>query len=109
NLVIRKHGRQDVPPLISTKWFHVDANVMGLWRKHVQHVRADGRDGNIAPDKTDSDDKKATTDDETGKKESGQNADGDRHGGMERDVIIDTLDSVDARGIIIPAKEGRKP
>ena len=40
NLVIRKHGRRDVPPLISIKSFHADANLMGLWRKHVQHVQA---------------------------------------------------------------------
>jgi len=109
NLIIRKRGRQDVPPLISIKSFHVDANVTGLWRKHVQHVRVDGLDVNIAPDKTaDGDDKKATTDDETGKKESGQKTEGDQHG-MERDVIIDTLDSVDARVIIIPDEESKNP
>jgi len=109
NLIIRKRGRQDVPPLISIKSFHVDANVTGLWRKHVQHVRVDGLDVNIAPDKTaDGDDKKATTDDETGKKESGHKTEGDQHG-MERDVIIDTLDSVDARVIIIPDEESKNP
>src|SRR5882724_2358772 len=27
NLVIRKHGRSDVPPLITIKSFHVDANL----------------------------------------------------------------------------------
>ena len=39
----------DRPPLISIKSFHVDASIMGLWRKHVDHVQVDGLDINIPP------------------------------------------------------------
>jgi hypothetical protein len=104
NLVIRKHGRRDVPPLISIKSFHADANLMGLWRKHVQHARLDGLDINIPPDKN------KTVDDD--KKEA---AAGDRrpepakHDNVARDVVIDNLDTVDARVIIIPKEEGKNP
>ena len=104
NLVIRKHGRRDVPPLISIKSFHADGNLMGLWRKHVQHVRLDGLDINIPPDKnkTVDDDKKETAAED-------RRSDGDKHDNAARDVIIDKLDTVDARVIIIPKKEGKNP
>src|SRR5262245_41344702 len=39
SLTIRKRGRTDVPPLISIQNFHVDADVLGLMRKHVAHVK----------------------------------------------------------------------
>ena len=49
DLRIRTRGLSDYPPLISIKSFHVDASIMGLYRKHVDHVRLDGLDINIAP------------------------------------------------------------
>src|ERR1700681_2012194 len=62
NLVIRKHGRTDVPPLITIKSFHVDANLIGLWHKHARHVQLDGLDIQIPPhgdDDARKDDKKS--------------------------------------------------
>src|SRR5256885_15223228 len=44
DLRIRKRGFAGYPPLISIKSFHVDATIMGLYRKHVDHVRLDGLD-----------------------------------------------------------------
>jgi hypothetical protein len=111
NLVIRKHGRRDVPPLIAIKSFHADANLMGLWRKHVQHVRLDGLDINIPPDKNKTVDDDKNKDDKN-KKETGRTkgrTGGDKRDGLGRDVIIDTLDSVDARLIMIPKEEGKAP
>src|SRR5882672_3317986 len=55
NLEIRKHGRTDIPPLISVKTFHADANLMGLMRKHVSHVQLDGLDIEIPPKDHDND------------------------------------------------------
>src|SRR5664279_5904620 len=49
DLRIRRRGLTDYPPLISIKSFHVDASIMGLYRKHVDHLRLDGLDINIAP------------------------------------------------------------
>jgi hypothetical protein len=104
NLVIRKHGRRDVPPLISIKSFHADGNLMGLWRKHVQHVRLDGLDINIPPDKN-----KTVDDDKKEQTARDGRPDRDKHDNAARDVIIDKLDTVDARVIIIPKKEGKNP
>src|SRR6266850_7232620 len=56
NLAIRKRGRTDVPPLISIKTFHADANLLGLMRKHVSHVQLDGLDIEIPPKDHDNDD-----------------------------------------------------
>ena len=36
-------------PLISVKSFHVDASLLRLWRKHVDHVQLDGLDISIPP------------------------------------------------------------
>ena len=49
DLRIRRRGMADYPPLISIKSFHVEASIMGLYRKHVDHVRLDGLDINIPP------------------------------------------------------------
>jgi hypothetical protein len=38
-----------VPPLITVKSFHVDASLLRLWRKHVDHVQLDGLDISIPP------------------------------------------------------------
>ncbi len=43
DLRIRRRGTPaGTPPLIFIKSFHVDANLIGLYRKHVQHVQLDG-------------------------------------------------------------------
>jgi uncharacterized protein involved in outer membrane biogenesis len=49
DLRIRRRGMGDYPPLISVKTFHVDASILGLYRKHVEHLRLDGLDINIPP------------------------------------------------------------
>jgi AsmA-like C-terminal region len=109
NLVIRKFGRRDVPPLISIKSFHVDASVTGLFRKHVQHVRVDGLDINIPPDKNQDRNGDGKKDQADQADNAEPRTDSDRRGGVERDVVIDTLDSVDARLIIIPDEPDKNP
>src|SRR6185369_17439452 len=49
DLRVRRRGMADYPPLISIKSFHVDASILGLYRKHVDHLRVDGLDINIPP------------------------------------------------------------
>lgn len=103
NLIIRKHGRTDVPPLITIKSFHVDANLIGLWHKHARHVQLDGLDIQIPPhgdDDARKDDKKSQE-----KSTKGSKHDDD----MGKGVIIDRLDSNDARVIIIPKEANRDP
>jgi uncharacterized protein involved in outer membrane biogenesis len=50
DLIIRKNGRTDVPPLIAIKGFSVDATLMGLWRKHVANVELEGLEISVPPD-----------------------------------------------------------
>jgi len=50
DLRIRRRGTPaDMPGLITVKSFHVDASLMGLWRKRVDHVQLDGLDISIPP------------------------------------------------------------
>jgi hypothetical protein len=50
DLRIRLRGTPaDMPPLINVKSFHVDASLLRLWRKHVDHVQLDGLDISIPP------------------------------------------------------------
>lgn len=56
-LVVRYHGRQDVPPLFKIERFTVSASLSGLWRRRVDVVRLDGLDIQIPPDKNRGDDK----------------------------------------------------
>ena len=48
-LAIHHKGRRDVPPLISADKFTVDADLLGLWRRHVAHVRLDGLKIQVPP------------------------------------------------------------
>src|SRR5262249_23738926 len=49
DLRVRHRGLGDFPPLISIKSFQVDASIVGLFHKHVDHVQLDGLDINIPP------------------------------------------------------------
>jgi hypothetical protein len=102
DLVIRKKGRTDVPPLISVKTFHADANLMGLLRKHVSHVQLDGLEISIPPGDRDDD-----KDDRVKAGEDGQTAAPAE--GIEKGVVINTLDADDAKLVIIPRKKDKTP
>jgi hypothetical protein len=52
-LVVRHEGRQDVPPLVTVKRVVVDADLVGLWHKHVRRVTLDSLDIRIAPGRRD--------------------------------------------------------
>lgn len=103
NLVIRKHGRRDVPPLITIKSFHVDANLIGLWHKHARHVQVDGLDIQIPPHGDDDAQKEERKSQEKSAKGSKPQND------VGNGVVIDRLDSNDARVIIIPKETNKDP
>ena len=48
-LTIRFEHRTDVPPLVAIREFNVDADLVGLWRHRVAHVRLDGLEINVPP------------------------------------------------------------
>ena len=113
NLRVRRRGMDDYPPLIAIKSFHVEANLIGLWRKHVDHVRLDGLDINIPPsqvrerqktlaagrDRPEGNDRKSEAD----RNEAAN--DPLKAGG----VVIDRTDTNDARLIIVPFENDKEP
>jgi len=102
-----------VPPLISIKSFHVDASLLRLWRKHVDHVQLDGLDISIPPKPV-----------RVQQKEAGRAADANQPAGpapeptpeekrqdplKTRGVVLDRIDTNDARLIIVPGKPDKAP
>jgi len=100
-LVIRRHGRTDVPPLISVARFTVDASFMALARRRVTHLQLTGLDIQIPPDHGGLNNKNDKSD-----KEAPDRVDEES---LERTVVIDTVESRDARLIIVPRKEHKQP
>lgn len=89
-LVIRRRGLHDLPPLISITRFSVDANLIGLVRKHVAHVDLEGLEIGIPPGE-----------DDNGKPH-------DDHS-LKNGVVVDTLDANNARLVFIPRKKDKAP
>ena len=137
-LTIRHKRRHDVPPLISVKTLTVDADLIGLARKHVAQVTLDGLEIDIPPSRHDGDDDDDNDDKERlaperpfdaaqgrpepveGRARSASAGERDRAKGdhdkrrdaapdVARDVIVDTLVSTDARLVIIPRKKNKPP
>ncbi|PYQ72130.1 MAG: hypothetical protein DMG01_24570 [Acidobacteria bacterium] len=98
-LRIREHGRTDGPPLIGVRNFTVEADLLGLLRKRVAHVRIDGLEINIPPDR---DHLKQDT------RAAPRKPDVDPSH-IEDGVVVDVLDADGARLVIIPRKADKKP
>jgi hypothetical protein len=96
-LVVRHKGRTDVPPLITVGHFAADASVMSLYRKHLSHVRLEGLDIEIPPDHT-----------KDGAAPEGVATTGGRHLPI-RAFVIDELQNVDGRLVIIPDEPDKEP
>jgi hypothetical protein len=123
DLRIRRRGaRADLPPLIAIKKFHVDGSLFGIWRKHVDHVQLTGLDINIPPG-PERDEQERIRDEAprpratagSGKSEPGatdtrETADSRRKNPLKDEgVVIDRVDTDDARLVIIPDKQGVEP
>jgi hypothetical protein len=118
-LVIRQRGRASVPPLITVKSFAVDADLIGLMRKRVAHVRVDGLDIEIPPDRHPDQEPPPSTDEPpaTGRTvaTTGGDANARPRGGapsaadIEQGVVIDAMDSTDARLAILSSHPDKPP
>jgi AsmA-like C-terminal region len=128
SLTIRKRGRADVPPLITVQNFHVEADLIGLLRKRVEHVKLEGLTvqippGDKEPDDKDTDDHErdagsvhatATTGGDTEKpheKSSRRARPGSEQAFEERFAVvaIDRLDAPGARLMILPRDKNKTP
>jgi archaellum biogenesis ATPase FlaH len=90
DLIIRKNGRTDVPPLIAIKGFSVDASMTGLWRKHVSHVQLEGLEISVPPDHGDLNNHWKESSD----KDKGRRAGSADEESLEKTVVIDTLETL---------------
>lgn len=93
-LTIRHKHRHDVPPLITVKRFSLDADLLGLLRKHVAQVSLDGLDIEIPPNHSHNDDSR-----------KGVDTPHDRNRDV-RTVVVDHLLSTDARLVMISDQNG---
>jgi hypothetical protein len=112
DLRVRRRGMGDYPPLISIKSFQVDATLIGLWRKHVDHMRLDGLDVNIPPSQA-RDRQKEREKLESGSQKSGDdrrsNAAARTDPLKDSGVVIDRMDTNDARLVILPFERDKEP
>jgi hypothetical protein len=110
----RRSTPADVPPLISVKSFHVDASLTGLWRKHVDHVQLDGLDISIPPKPVRVQQKVAeraadAADPEKANKPEATPEEKRKDPLKDGGVVLDRVDTNDARLTIIPGKPGKAP
>jgi hypothetical protein len=113
NLRVRRRGTPaEIPPLITVKSFHVDASLLRLWRKHADHVQLDGLDISIPPKRVRVQQKEAERiaeanmpQDHAEPTPEEKRQDPLKAGG----VVLDRVDTNDARLIIVPGKPGKTP
>ncbi len=88
-LVLRHHGRTDVPPLITIGKFHADASLSSLFRWHLHRVKVEGLQIQIPP--------RPPTQEESERKRK------------EIKVSVDEFISDDAELVIIPKNPEKDP
>ena len=116
DLRIRRRGLRDYAPLISIKSFHVDASVVGLYRKHVEHLRVDGLDISIPPSQA-RETSTVRNQKLEGKDEQAEGTTGAEPTAEEKrrdplkdgGIVIDRMDTNDARLIILPFETNKAP
>ena len=108
-LTIRHGPGDDGPPLISVKTFAVNADLVGLVRKHVADVTLTGLEIDIQPGRhpDDNADQGVRKPGRTDATDSGKQEEGWRS--RARGLIIDNLTSHDATLAIIPSKPDKAP
>ena len=105
-LAIHHKGRRDVPPLISADKFTVDADLLGLWRRHVAHVRLDGLKIQVPPGQHHEDDpEKEAAKDVKSLPLTIQAG----HVAAGRQVVIDVVEAPESAVIIIPRNPEKTP
>jgi hypothetical protein len=126
-LTIRKRGQPDVPPLISIQNFNVEADVIGLMRKHVAHVKLEGLTIQIPPGNNDADDDKNDHEQDAGSVHATATTGGDVEKAHEKSshrvrpgseeafeqrvvgAVIDELDAPGAKLVILPRDKNKTP
>jgi hypothetical protein len=116
-LIIRHKSRTDVPPLITVKKFMVDADLVGLWRRHVAHVALEGLDIQVPPgDGDDRDDRDAAQPPRDTPAADPRERDRESESGSEendesyaKQVVVDVLEAPNAELTILRRDKTKKP
>jgi hypothetical protein len=113
DLRVRRRGMGAYPPLISVKSFHVDANLVGLWRQHVDRVQLDGLEISIPPREARARQERAEERSKGGRQTSrdDQRSTAETRNDPLKDggVVIDRVDADDARVVILPFSNDKEP
>jgi hypothetical protein len=107
DLIIRQRGRADAPPLISVKRFEVEADLAGLLRKRVTHVKLEGLDIEIPPGGHHDDEPADADTVATSGTAATAAADADMFDSIADGVVISAMDSRDARLALVSSKAGK--
>jgi hypothetical protein len=116
-LIIRHESRTDVPPLITVKKFTVDADLVGLWRRHVAHVTLEGLDIQVPPgdgnDRDDRDTAQPPRDtpaaDPRERDRESQSASEEKDESYAKQVVVDVLEAPNAELTILRRDKTKKP
>jgi hypothetical protein len=99
-LVLRSKSRSGVPPLIEVSEFTVDANLSGLWNRHVTFVKLDGLRIQIPPDGD-----SVESNDTLPASHSGHSTQPE----YLRQMVINDLEAADAKLIILRSDPSKPP
>jgi hypothetical protein len=99
-LVLRSNSRSGVPPLIEVSEFTVDANLSGLWNRHVTFVKLDGLRIRIPPDNDNV---------ESHDTPPASNAGHSTQPAYLRQMVINNLDAPEAELIILRSDPSKPP
>jgi hypothetical protein len=111
-LVIRGRLHADQPPLIAIKAFTVDADLVGVWRKHIAHVDVTGLTISIPPGDPGNNDANATGEEQAHRLHpagSMPEPSAEPQPSTASEIVIDTLDANGAQLIIIPQETSKSP
>jgi hypothetical protein len=108
DLMIRHKGRRDVPPLISVKTVTIDADLLGLWRKHVGRVNLGGLDIQIPPRRHDPSAGARQGDHDRGSSTGPSDQNVERYD-TTRQVVIDEVVADQAQLTILPREREKSP
>jgi hypothetical protein len=91
-LTIHHMGRTDVPPLIRIEHFDIDTDLLGMWRRHVAHVKLAGLVISIPPH---DDDNNARAVSMEGNSAERRTADDEPH--YASGIVVDELEAPEAQ------------
>jgi hypothetical protein len=104
-LTIRHKGRTDVPPLIRIEQLDIDADLVGMWRQHVAHLKLSGLVISIPPHDDDKDNARVVS--MEGNRTERYHSDDEP--GYASGIVIDELEAPEAQLRILRREPDKQP